>query len=270
LFSVYPLIHFNGRALPCEIVDHGQSPQTEAIKQGVRAKIHGPVLVGPAGHAALHPVSGTDVAPGTFVAKMETFIAVEPKNSLVVYLPAFPSQKYMDMLVAVANPGRRYLLDPHAKRRLIIGLGLVAKKWAVHFGYPTGPPLAHLKGIQNMANQTPATDQALEFFCDDILQHGLVQAKIGHQPLKLAIFLLQLLQTSELARPHAALLLLPTGKGLFAYPHLAAYLHHPGTMFRLPDGKSNLRLRKMRLLHGKILHGSTDLDSAKSLPQKWN
>lgn len=41
------------------------------------------------------------------------------------------------------------------------------------------------------------------------LQHGLVQAQIGHDLLELAVFFLQLAQAAQLGRTDAAVTLLP-------------------------------------------------------------
>lgn len=44
------------------------------------------------------------------------------------------------------------------------------------------------------SGQSPAADQVLDFFCQNILKHGFVQTKVSHQPLELLVLLFKLPQ----------------------------------------------------------------------------
>ncbi len=55
-----------------------------------------------------------------------------------------------------------------------------------------------------------------------LLQYGIVQRKVSHQPLQPAIFFLQFFQSPGLFHPHAAIPSAPAVIGLFGYPDLSA------------------------------------------------
>ena len=66
--------------------------------------------------------------------------------------------------------------------------------------------------------------KASDFFCDDGLQHRLVQAQVGHDLLELHVFFPEPAQSSQLGRPDAAVLLFPDVERRLAEAHLAAHL----------------------------------------------
>lgn len=69
-----------------------------------------------------------------------------------------------------------------------------------------------------------AAEQASELSRDDILQHRLVQAEIGHQPLELGILFLELAQPLHLRRHQTRVLVAPVVVGRLADPCLPAHL----------------------------------------------
>lgn len=55
-----------------------------------------------------------------------------------------------------------------------------------------GTTYRHLPGLPHHIDKLAPAGQASGLFCQDILQHGLVQAQIGDQALQLAILFLEL------------------------------------------------------------------------------
>jgi hypothetical protein len=85
------------------------------------------------------------------------------------------------------------------------------------------------------------------FFCEDVLEHGLVQAEVGHALPELAVLLLEL---PQLAHPHAVEPPLPAVDGGLADRELAADLLDRGAGLRLPQGESDLLVSGSGTLHG--------------------
>lgn len=84
----------------------------------------------------------------------------------------------------------------------------------------------------------------------DVLQHLLVQAQVGHQLLELPVLLLELTQPAQLGDPHAAEPLLPPVEDGLADAHLAHDVAHGGARLLLPQGEGDLLLGELRLPHG--------------------
>ncbi len=53
-------------------------------------------------------------------------------------------------------------------------------------------------------NRQSSAERALELSQNNILEHLLIEAQIGHELLELPILILQLLQTTKLATPSPA------------------------------------------------------------------
>ncbi len=94
-----------------------------------------------------------------------------------------------------------------------------------------------------------AAGQALEFFCEQVLQHQLVEAEIGHQLLQLSVLFLQLLQPPDLSDPHPGVLLLPPVEGLLADAHLPNHFRDWSTQLSLAQSIGDLLLGVPALLH---------------------
>jgi len=97
--------------------------------------------------------------------------------------------------------------------------------------------------------QHPVSRQALEFFCQYVLQHQLVKAQIRDQLLQRGIFFLGLPKPLHVARQHLAELTLPTIERLLCNPKLPAHLRYRSAKFRLLLRKGDLLLCVITLLH---------------------
>ena len=72
----------------------------------------------------------------------------------------------------------------------------------------------------------------------DVLEHLVVQAQIGHQPLQLTVLILQRLQPFGFTHVHPAILALPAVKRAAGYAVLADQLIHRQAgfgLFKNPD-----------------------------------
>ena len=65
------------------------------------------------------------------VAQGKTFLAVEPVDTLVVDLPAFPAKQDVNALIAVADARGGDFSDAHPEDGLVVPLGLVAVRRTV-------------------------------------------------------------------------------------------------------------------------------------------
>ena len=95
-----------------------------------------------------------------------------------------------------------------------------------------------------MPGQRRPRKPALELFSHDLLQHFLVQAKIGDKPLQAGVFLFKLLQSAQFAHPKPAKFALSVVEGGFRDPHLATDLGYPRSRLRLLQRKGNLLIRE--------------------------
>src|SRR6218665_270864 len=87
-------------------------------------------------------------------------------------------------------------------------------------------------------------------FLNNVLQHRLVQAQVGHDLLELAILLFKLAQASKVRRPHAGVLLTPLVERGIADAHLAADLLDADAQLRLLQRVGHLLLGELALPHG--------------------
>lgn len=79
------------------------------------------------------------MAPGTLSSQVQSFLTVQPIDTLMVHLLAFTAQQNVNPFVTIAYSGCSYLLNPKAEYGLIIGLGLVAIERAMDLQDSTGP-----------------------------------------------------------------------------------------------------------------------------------
>jgi len=86
------MIDFKYRTLTAKIIDNGQHPESSAVVETVRNKIHGPVLIDPLRPVHHHPEVANTLL--TFLqAQREPFFSVETLRAFVVDQMAFPAQK---------------------------------------------------------------------------------------------------------------------------------------------------------------------------------
>lgn len=77
-------------------------------------------------------------------------------------------------------------------------------------------------------------------FCQDILQHGFVEAEIGNQLLQPEILFLKLPHVLQLRRGNPAIFFSPDVKRGIGDAQLTADFGHARTQFGLFQGKDNL------------------------------
>jgi hypothetical protein len=90
-----------------------------------------------------------------------------------------------------------------------------------------------------VASPLVSTEQALDFFSEDILEHLFVQAEISDQLFQLPVFILLDLQSSNLSTAHAEIFLFPAAKRLFEDTHFPADLDDGSPFLSMPQGKGN-------------------------------
>jgi hypothetical protein len=87
---------------------------------------------------------------------------------------------------------------------------------------------------------TPSCAQASKLFCQNLLQHVLVETEIRHQLLELGVFLSELPQLSDIADTHPGISLLPVVKCSLVDSHLMAQSCHALSLFMLLERVDDL------------------------------
>ena len=111
---------------------------------------------------------------------------------------------------------------------------------------PARPPLAHPMHADTGAPRLPAWRRASPFFCRDILQHGVVQHRLGQQLLQPTVLVLQRPQPLGLRHLQAAVLRLPLVERRAADPVLAADIRRRRSRLVLPQDPDDLLFREPR------------------------
>src|SRR5471032_1706261 len=108
-----------------------------------------------------------------------------------------------------------------------------------------GSPHARCKGGPRL----PAWLRASPFFCRDVLQHGVVQHRLGQQLLQPTVLVLQRPQPLGLRHFQTAVLRFPLVERRTADPMLAADVRRRRTSLMLPQNTDDLLFREPSLLH---------------------
>lgn len=74
----------------------------------------------------MFPMCGTLATFRTLSPEVKPIHAIQAIDPLVVDLPAFPAEQYMDAFVSIPYTGIGNFFYPHAKRGLIISLGFIS------------------------------------------------------------------------------------------------------------------------------------------------
>ena len=118
-------------------------------------------------------------------------LAVEPVDPLVVGRPALPWQEDVETPVAVAYPGLGQVPDLHPEGSLLICHAPVAVAGPGQAQHSSAPAFAHAESDLQVLRPGPQLSRLQGFFSQDILQHLLVRAQVGHQLPELAVLLLE-------------------------------------------------------------------------------
>src|ERR1022692_2222388 len=116
---------------------------------------------------------------------------------------------------------------------------------------------------------THACAKASDFFCDDRLQHRLVQTQISHNVLQLAILFFQLSQPPQFRRTQVLVLLAPQIKGRLANTHLPAHLIHRRAQLRLLQRKGDLVFAELAPLHDMTSFSSNQKSCRNSVTKRY-
>src|SRR5262249_40119523 len=103
------------------------------------------------------------------------------------------------------------------------------------------------------AERSPAAQQALQLFCDDILQRYILQGEIRIHPLQATILMLQLFEPLHVGGLYPTVLRLPLVVGRRADAIVPPDLIDRAPGIRLLQNGHNLCLGKLRLPHGNLL-----------------
>src|SRR5215467_2535984 len=96
------------------------------------------------------------------------------------------------------------------------------------------------------------------FFCSDVLQHDVVEHRLGEKLLQLCVLGLERLQPAGVRHLKTAVLRLPLVEGRAADPVLPAYLCRRCTCFLLPQDADDLLFTEPRWPHRPSPFRSTD------------
>ena len=87
--------------------------------------------------------------------------------------------------------------------------------------------------------------RALDFFSQGLLQHGLVERKVGDEPFQPPILLLQLPEPAQFTHAQVSVLLLPGVERGVTHPELPAEVADRDAGFCLSDRVHDLFLREL-------------------------
>ena len=113
--------------------------------------------------------------------------------------------------------------------------------------------------------QDPGVWAWLDPFFNHLLRDVPIRRQISHQALEPGFLVPQLLQLAYFQDPHARVALLPDVVGRLADPHLTADIRHLLTGITLLQGKQDLLLGELGLLHR--FHSLLNKDSGSTLLQ---
>ena len=154
------------------------------------------------------------------MAQHQAFFPVETIHELLAHGPPFPIEQHPNFPVPVPDPRLGHLPEPLPE----CGAGIAMTPIVV--GGPrtadgsAGAPLTHrIRGAQ-IPHHDSASARALEFFCEDVLQHDFVQGQVRHQALQLGVLVLQLFELPNLFRFQSRIPLLPPVERLLSNPEV--------------------------------------------------
>lgn len=97
---------------------------------------------------------------------------------------------------------------------------------------------------------------ALPFFCQDILEGSVVEAKIGHEAFQSSVLIFELLEPCSLANIHPPILRLPAVIGGLANPEGAAHIvnFRVSLVLNVDDVEATIPLWRAGSVHGRSSH----------------
>jgi hypothetical protein len=165
------------------------------------------------------------------------------------YTPTLTLQEGVNPPVAVAHPDGGNLFDPLPQGGPAQVCGSGSRGWNADWEASERPASRSPGNRGAETPSSPAVEQALELFSDDLLEHFLIQGEVRHQPVQPGILLFQLPELADLRGHQAPMLFLPAVKGLLADTHLAGDLGHLRPLLGLLQDKGNLLVAKPGPLH---------------------
>jgi hypothetical protein len=107
---------------------------------------------------------GADPLSADLVADRESLQAVQPVHPLVIDLPPFPPQQWVEATIARAYSNASEFAQAQAQWRLVLRATLVAIRRPVRANHATGAPLAGAKADLNELHQEPLLGRLQRFF----------------------------------------------------------------------------------------------------------
>jgi hypothetical protein len=122
---------------------------------------------------------------------------------------AFAAKQNMQAAIAEAPVQIGQLAQPRAQGGVVGTPAQVADRAPVRRNDAARPPLAHLEARLEMRDRLPPGGGRHHFFCQQLPQPGIVEHRVGIEPLQLRVLRLERLQPLRLGDIHPAELGLP-------------------------------------------------------------
>ena len=150
-------------------------------------------------------------------------------NPFVIHPVPFPAQQHVQSAIAKARPLCRQLPQSRAqaRRHPFASLGTVASSAGVPPACKPAVPRRRT-GLRDTARRSDEP-QALRVFCQEILEHLVIERLLGDQPLQAGVLRLQGFQPVDVRPGHPAVFLFPAIDRLLTDAVPAADLGDAGT-----------------------------------------
>jgi len=104
------------------------------------------------------------MASGTFHSQGQSFLLVEPVNTLMVNAPPFPDKQDMNAQISPAHSNSSYFPYSPAQRQLLIADGLIPVQRPVNLKHRAGASLADAVAVLQVPDELPLSGGLYSIF----------------------------------------------------------------------------------------------------------
>ena len=152
----------------------------------------------------------------------------------------------------------RQFPQPRAQGGIVGAFGSIADHAPVRGDNGARPPLAHLEANPEMRDRVPRGGGRHHFFCHEFLQPGIVEHRIGIEPLQPRVLVLERPEPLGIRNIHPAVLRLPGVERCRRHPVLAAKLGDNRPRLMLSQNPDDLLFREPAPSHIRSLSCGPD------------
>lgn len=159
-----PRACIKGETLACVVLENYQHPETSIVKQLIGDKVHTPAIVPVQCCRADLPLDTGNTPTGRFLTHYQAFCTVEPVDPLMVNLPSFTLEQYVESPIAEGNTACSQFPQSQAKRELWICHASMTMCRARPVEHPKGPPFACPVQCLHLSDEFAAKGRPQSFF----------------------------------------------------------------------------------------------------------